>query len=145
LWSNGKKNDPAFLAAPLFPLHDDLAGARRQFALEQRRVRFRDPLPGLLALRTTRRSFLRRPHLVIGSHVLFQKEGGKLLAQQTSPVLALGQCHQLILVGLREHPLKGLASALQPTLAQGLSILPAQKRTTFHGISPKRVYKRDQL
>jgi hypothetical protein len=69
--------------------------------------------------------------------MLFQKEGGQFIPQQTSHVFAFRKRHQLILVRLGKHPLKGLTRSEQPPLAKLLPILPTQKWTTFHGIPPK--------
>jgi hypothetical protein len=103
----------------------DLAGARRQFPFLQ--LRLGTSLSGLLALGASGRLLVRRPHVPIGRGMLFQKKRGQLLAQQASHVFAFRERYQLFLVRLPEHSLEGLTSALQPTLAQLLPILPAQK------------------
>jgi len=64
--------------------------------------------------------------LAIGGYVLFQEEGGQLLAQVAGQVLPLCEGDQLILVGLGEHPLERLAGTLEPTFAKCLPILAAQ-------------------
>jgi hypothetical protein len=69
--------------------------------------------------------------------VLFQQEGGELLAQQTGHVLAFRKRHELVLVRLGEHPLERLPRAQQPPLAKRLPILAMQKWPTFHGGSSK--------
>jgi hypothetical protein len=66
-------------------------------------------------------------HPAIGADMLFQKEGCQTIAKSTGHVLPFREGHQLILVGLSEHPLKGFCCALQPALPKCLPILPAQK------------------
>jgi hypothetical protein len=125
LWSNGKKNDAALLAPPLFAPQFDLPGSRRQFPLLQ--LRLRHALSGLLTLRAHRWLLVRRPHLPIRRGMLFQEKRRQLIAQQAGQVFTLRKRHQLILVCLAEHSFKGFARALQPALAEFFPILPAQK------------------
>jgi hypothetical protein len=70
--------------------------------------------------------------------MLFHQKRCQLLRQRTGHILALREGDELFLVGLREHPLKRGPGPLQPSLSKRLSILPAQKRPTFHG-SPSNI------
>jgi hypothetical protein len=59
--------------------------------------------------------------------MLFHQEDRQFLGQGRRHALALRKGHQLILVRFAEHALEGASSSLNPTLAQCLPILPAQK------------------
>jgi hypothetical protein len=59
--------------------------------------------------------------------VLFHQKSRQFFGQGTGHVLTLGEGNQLILVRLAKHALERLARPLQPTFAQCLPILAAQK------------------
>jgi len=69
--------------------------------------------------------------------MLFQKERGQFLTQQTRHLLPLGERNEVVLVRLGEHSLECSTGAQQPTLAKCLPILAVQKSPTFHGGSSK--------
>jgi hypothetical protein len=103
-----------------------LAGIGVNFPLQQLLVPLGHPLRRLLALGTTWRLLVRRPHRTIGCGMPFKKKGRDFLAQSACQSFPLDERYQFILIALSKHPLESYTRDLKELLTQRFPVLAAQ-------------------